>query len=1008
MNNISLLKEYLIKEDNEPEHGLMDMMSIPSSLLNTGSSMGQEVPAQYRKYISSFPGGQLPEGMSDIQEHQGSKGKPYIDVRDLQHEQKDDMFAPDPNLPTSFGGIVINDSGQVLVRSPKGTGFGNKWTFAKGGADENEEGGDAALREVLEETGMKCDIIQTIPGSYTKKDVSNNKYFLMQVSENTGKFGDETSEIKWVDPSDALHMFADGDDKESAHRDVAVLHMALHEHAKHKDSHSDATDILNDFKSEIKKESMSLADGFANLKELMTTGTWMEDGQFPKEFYTDDVYAVLRDRLKYAYYHPQASDAPSSIGGKSSGFTRDMVQEQLMGLLDQVDEEFGSQVMRKFHNNWAAEYLGSHDHTSNLVLNDIVGEMVGSPETYHAKTKFIADVDVHGQPTWRSGKERDALIKAYEDWQAGGSATGQLPDRYDSEINSMVEGHKYDFGDKSLKSNVTPFEDSKQAQSWQFAAQRAEAAKKSRGNYDSSIEQSLLVLGRTLKAPDGSSMNDKSPEEAVARAREMLHKYVRTQRNISRSVLDAVTDSPTILLHRGVKATGGAREVGGDYNPKASKEMTLADLHKLGMVENPEDETEEGFKIKTHSRPMSGYSVQYGTPETHGGFLLIDEEVSKDRIFALPFHFKGSYNSEKEIGVMQDPATYSRVYYGGSSSYNKGIVRRTDKHFLQKGGWGMGAKAFATETPHGDYTHGVEESNTEGEVAGDVSSDYTPDKQGKLGTQSGGVYTHKDGTQVYVKTGNPHQHAVEDLSNKIYQACGIKVAPTKLVNWEGNTALVSDWMKGAKYHGTPGNLSDTPDELTNSLDLHEGFLTDCLLANWDVAGAGPERPFGNILEKDGEHYRIDHGGAMYFSGTGQQSAAKSDFWNSSAGIVPKEVYSMRLPNFNSTAAHLFQDMPDSSMKASFKALMTGVGNTDNIYKLVQESGVPPEKMEPLMKALVNRRDGIKKFMKDEHPDAYDDVMNNLPIAKAEFKFDPRIVHLAQRSALYLNDINKDS
>ena len=147
---------------------------------------------------------------------------------------------------------------------------------------------------------------------------------------------------------------------------------------------------------------------------------------------------------------------------------------------------------------------------------------------------------------------------------------------------------------------------------------------------------------------------------------------------------------------------------------------------------------------------------------------------------------------------------------------------------------------------------------------------------------------------------------------------------------------------------------------------------------------------------------------MYFSGTGEQSAAKSDFWNSSADIVPKEVYALRLPNFNPTTAHIFQNMPDSSMKSSFKALMTGVGSTDNIHKLVQESGVPPEKMEPLMKALVNRRDGIKKFMKDAHPDAYDDVMNNLSIAKAEFKFDPRVVYLAQRSALYLNDINKDS
>lgn len=106
----------------------------------------------------------------------------------------------------AYGGIVFNDEGEILMRSPSGHWGGYVWTFAKGGTEENDKSPEeVAVREVLEETGYECDIIAPIPGTY-ESDTCITKYYLMKSNGIVGDFDWETQEVKWMDIEEAFEM----------------------------------------------------------------------------------------------------------------------------------------------------------------------------------------------------------------------------------------------------------------------------------------------------------------------------------------------------------------------------------------------------------------------------------------------------------------------------------------------------------------------------------------------------------------------------------------------------------------------------------------------------------------------------------------------------------------------------------------------------------------------------------------------------------------------------------
>lgn len=126
----------------------------------------------------------------------------------------------------SYGGIVINSKGQVLLREPADHYKGDVWTFAKGRPFPDESPEQTALREVLEETGYQAEIAAKIPGSFEGKRTSN-EYFLMFPVAATKEFDEETWSVRWAGAEEARQLIQLNRKPNRRRRDLRVLKLAL-------------------------------------------------------------------------------------------------------------------------------------------------------------------------------------------------------------------------------------------------------------------------------------------------------------------------------------------------------------------------------------------------------------------------------------------------------------------------------------------------------------------------------------------------------------------------------------------------------------------------------------------------------------------------------------------------------------------------------------------------------------------------------------------------------------
>ncbi|MCX6925116.1 MAG: NUDIX domain-containing protein [Verrucomicrobia bacterium] len=129
-------------------------------------------------------------------------------------------------MKKAYGGVVINPSGQVLLREPAAHYKGDVWTFAKGKPEAGESPEHTAAREVLEETGYQAEIIAKIPGCFDGSRTSN-EYFLMVPVENTHQFDAETQAVRWAIGKEARQLIQLNLKPKRRRRDLRVLKLAL-------------------------------------------------------------------------------------------------------------------------------------------------------------------------------------------------------------------------------------------------------------------------------------------------------------------------------------------------------------------------------------------------------------------------------------------------------------------------------------------------------------------------------------------------------------------------------------------------------------------------------------------------------------------------------------------------------------------------------------------------------------------------------------------------------------
>ena len=117
------------------------------------------------------------------------------------------------------GGVVVRDGDEgpevLIVHRPRY----DDWTFPKGKLEPGESEEEGALREVEEETGLRCaleqelDTTEYIDGRGSPKSV---RYWRMGVVDGELRFDHEVDAARWASPAEAAKLLTYG-------RDVSLL-----------------------------------------------------------------------------------------------------------------------------------------------------------------------------------------------------------------------------------------------------------------------------------------------------------------------------------------------------------------------------------------------------------------------------------------------------------------------------------------------------------------------------------------------------------------------------------------------------------------------------------------------------------------------------------------------------------------------------------------------------------------------------------------------------------------
>jgi 8-oxo-dGTP diphosphatase len=106
------------------------------------------------------------------------------------------------------GGVVLRDGRIALVHRPRY----DDWSLPKGKLDPGEDWETCAVREVREETGLRCTLGRELSStSYTdrKGRAKVVRYWLMDVFADDGFTpDDEVDELRWVAPAEAATLLS--------------------------------------------------------------------------------------------------------------------------------------------------------------------------------------------------------------------------------------------------------------------------------------------------------------------------------------------------------------------------------------------------------------------------------------------------------------------------------------------------------------------------------------------------------------------------------------------------------------------------------------------------------------------------------------------------------------------------------------------------------------------------------------------------------------------------------
>jgi 8-oxo-dGTP diphosphatase len=111
------------------------------------------------------------------------------------------------------GGAVLRDGRVAVVHRPKY----DDWSLPKGKLDRGESFEEAAVREVEEETGLRCELGAELPSTRYQDSKGRPKvvrYWQMTPVEGEFRPTGEVDELRWLEPPEAARLLTYDRDRE--------------------------------------------------------------------------------------------------------------------------------------------------------------------------------------------------------------------------------------------------------------------------------------------------------------------------------------------------------------------------------------------------------------------------------------------------------------------------------------------------------------------------------------------------------------------------------------------------------------------------------------------------------------------------------------------------------------------------------------------------------------------------------------------------------------------------